>query len=161
MPWARRWRLAVKPAARELGLAVGPPARYRPARIRFAHPIVRTAGTAMRWAWPVLAALLAGCSTAPVADVLDFFSPGRIGPEKTPPFGGVCVPQPVTNPAAVPPTTAGPAPPPDSPAPAPPPAGPPPVSPPPPPATPTALSSPSGPGAALGAPAGPDLGPPR
>ena len=33
---------------------------------------------------------LAGCSTAPIADFLDFFKPGRLEPEETPPYGGVC-----------------------------------------------------------------------
>jgi hypothetical protein len=37
---------------------------------------------------------LAGCSTAPVADLMDYFSPGRIGPEATPPYGGVSAPHP-------------------------------------------------------------------
>jgi len=32
---------------------------------------------------------LAGCSTAPVADLMAYFSPGRMGPEATPPYGGV------------------------------------------------------------------------
>lgn len=39
--------------------------------------------------------LLAGCSTAPFADVMDFFSPGRIRRERVPPYGGVCAPHPV------------------------------------------------------------------
>src|SRR5262245_24551259 len=39
--------------------------------------------------------LLAGCSTAPFADVMDYFSPGRIRRERVPPYGGVCAPHPV------------------------------------------------------------------
>jgi hypothetical protein len=38
--------------------------------------------------------LLTGCSTAPVADLMDYFSPGRMGPESTPPYGGVSAPHP-------------------------------------------------------------------
>lgn len=38
--------------------------------------------------------LLTGCSTAPVADLMDYFSPGRMGPETTPPYGGVTAPHP-------------------------------------------------------------------
>ncbi len=38
--------------------------------------------------------LLAGCSTAPVADLMDYFSPGRLGSEMTPPYGGVAAPHP-------------------------------------------------------------------
>src|SRR5260370_20271490 len=37
---------------------------------------------------------LAGCSTAPVADLMDYFSPGRLGSETTPPYGGVAAPYP-------------------------------------------------------------------
>src|SRR5262249_31122937 len=37
--------------------------------------------------------LLAGCSTAPVADVMDYFKPGRIVADKSAPRGGVCGPQ--------------------------------------------------------------------
>ena len=35
----------------------------------------------------------AGCSTAPIADLLDFFSPGRIPAAAKDVSGGVCVPQ--------------------------------------------------------------------
>ena len=42
----------------------------------------------------VLFLLLAGCSTAPVADLMDYFSPGRMGTETTPPYGGVAAPHP-------------------------------------------------------------------
>jgi hypothetical protein len=42
----------------------------------------------------LLSLLLAGCSTAPVADLMDYFSPGRMGPEATPPYGGVAAPHP-------------------------------------------------------------------
>jgi hypothetical protein len=46
--------------------------------------------------------LLAGCSTAPVADFLDLLSPGRIQIGKDNPYGGVCIPQggPVGGPVA-------------------------------------------------------------
>ncbi len=36
---------------------------------------------------------LAGCSTHPVCDVLDYFVPGKMGPNKVQPYGGVCIPQ--------------------------------------------------------------------
>jgi hypothetical protein len=62
--------------------------------------------------------LLTGCSTAPIADLLDFFKPGQIGPEQAPPYGGVCGPRlegpaatgPVLPPAAVVPGTGVPGP---------------------------------------------------
>lgn len=38
---------------------------------------------------------LAGCSTAPLANFLDLVRPGRLGPEKVPPYGGVGVSRPV------------------------------------------------------------------
>jgi hypothetical protein len=41
-----------------------------------------------------LIVFVAGCSTAPVADLMDYFSPGRMGPESTPPYGGVSAPHP-------------------------------------------------------------------
>ncbi len=37
--------------------------------------------------------LLAGCSTAPLADLMDFFAPGKLGKGNTAPYGGVCIPQ--------------------------------------------------------------------
>lgn len=45
---------------------------------------------------------LAGCSTHPAGDVLDFFKPGRIYTDgKTTPYGGVCQPQgPLIGPGA-------------------------------------------------------------
>ncbi len=48
--------------------------------------------------------LLSGCSTAPLADLLDFFRPGRIPPGAQATPGGVCVPQggQVVPPTAVP-----------------------------------------------------------
>src|SRR5262249_55479 len=42
----------------------------------------------------VLFLLLAGCSTAPVADLMDYFSPGGMGRETRPPYGGVAAPHP-------------------------------------------------------------------
>jgi hypothetical protein len=52
--------------------------------------------------------LSAGCSTAPVADLLDYFSPGHLRPETTAPYGGVCVPRPVGGAVANPPGPAAP-----------------------------------------------------
>jgi hypothetical protein len=55
----------------------------------------------------VLFLLLAGCSTAPFADLMDYFHPGRIAEDKTAPRGGVCGPQqpgpPTISTAPVPP----------------------------------------------------------
>ncbi len=41
---------------------------------------------------------LAGCSTAPLADLMDFFSPGRLAAPTVAPYGGVCNPQPLIPP---------------------------------------------------------------
>jgi hypothetical protein len=41
----------------------------------------------------LLALALAGCSTHPVADLLDYTHPGRLYPNEVPPYGGVCGPQ--------------------------------------------------------------------
>jgi hypothetical protein len=38
----------------------------------------------------LLLLLMAGCSTAPVADVMDYFSPGRLDKPQVTPYGGVC-----------------------------------------------------------------------
>jgi hypothetical protein len=46
--------------------------------------------------------LLTGCSTAPCADLLDWLCPGRLPPEKTTPYGGVCLPQGVIAPCPTP-----------------------------------------------------------
>src|SRR5262245_43136483 len=81
----------------------------------------------------LLLLLVGGCSTAPIADLLDFFKPGSIGPEKNAPYGGVCVPQPLAPPAGT------------APCPVPPPPGPPaaaPVATPPPPPPPVATAPP-------------------
>jgi len=48
--------------------------------------------------WPAFFLLLTGCSTAPIADVMDFFAPGRLPAEKTTPYGGVCLPQGINAP---------------------------------------------------------------
>ena len=59
--------------------------------------------------------LIAGCSTAPIADLLDRLAPGRIEPEKAAPYGGVCQPQQTVPPVPAtavlpgPPPTGGPA----------------------------------------------------
>jgi protein TonB len=58
----------------------------------------------------VLILLTSGCSTAPIADLLDNFAPGRIEPAKAAPYGGVCQPQQLVPP--MPPTPALPGPPP-------------------------------------------------
>ncbi|HXG08290.1 MAG TPA: hypothetical protein VNK04_00725 [Gemmataceae bacterium] len=47
-----------------------------------------------------LLVLTAGCSTAPVADLLDHCKPGRIGPG--PYYGGVCAPHTLPGAAPVP-----------------------------------------------------------
>jgi hypothetical protein len=94
------------------------------------------------WGWSML--LLAGCSTAPVADLLDWCKPGRLCPDATAPYGGVCGPTPGGGAAGLPAPPAVPGPvfppggsaiaPPPSPITAPPPPGPvgQPVAPPPP-----------------------------
>jgi hypothetical protein len=46
----------------------------------------------------VLMLFLAGCSTAPVADLLDYFTPGKLDQGKVAPYGGVCGPQQVGSP---------------------------------------------------------------
>lgn len=47
---------------------------------------------------------LVGCSTAPLANFLDFFAPGRIPEGERNPFGGVCKPQgQVVGPPIIPP----------------------------------------------------------
>lgn len=40
----------------------------------------------------LLVVLAAGCSTAPLADMFDFFKPGRMDPNPAPFYGGVCQP---------------------------------------------------------------------
>ncbi|MCS6851130.1 MAG: hypothetical protein NZ700_08190 [Gemmataceae bacterium] len=47
------------------------------------------------WRWAILlVALLGGCSTAPVANFLDFVRPGRLRPGPGLPYGGVGIPHP-------------------------------------------------------------------
>jgi hypothetical protein len=48
----------------------------------------------------LLALLLVGCSTAPIADLLDHFAPGRVEAGKAAPYGGVCQPQQLVPPQA-------------------------------------------------------------
>jgi hypothetical protein len=76
----------------------------------------------MRRLMALLLLLAAGCSTAPLADVLDFVKPGRLVSNPTRIYGGVSAPnvsQPVEWPA--PALPAPPAPPPSGPFPIPPP----------------------------------------
>lgn len=55
-----------------------------------------------RVGWILLVCLLTGCSTHPVADMLDYFAPGKMGPNEVPPYGGVGIPQgAIVPPAAV------------------------------------------------------------
>ena len=44
----------------------------------------------MRHTWLLVVLLLAGCSTHPVVDVMDFFQPGKMYRNDVPPYGGVC-----------------------------------------------------------------------
>ena len=46
---------------------------------------------ARRWLFCLL--MLPGCSTHPISDVADYFCPGKVGPNKVQPYGGVCIPQ--------------------------------------------------------------------
>ena len=43
--------------------------------------------------WILLLCLLAGCSTHPLVDTLDFFKPGKLGQVTVQPYGGVNIPQ--------------------------------------------------------------------
>ena len=54
----------------------------------------------------LLLLFVTGCSTAPIADMMDFFVPGTLPAEKTNPYGGVCLPQGINAPPAA--TTAPP-----------------------------------------------------
>jgi hypothetical protein len=48
--------------------------------------------------WVLCLLMLTGCSTHPISDLEDYFHPGKIGPNKVLPYGGVCIPQgPVTG----------------------------------------------------------------
>lgn len=48
--------------------------------------------------WAVLLLVMAGCSTAPLADCLDCTCPGKFRPKAgARPFGGVCLPQSLPN----------------------------------------------------------------
>ena len=55
----------------------------------------------MRRLGSLLLLLVAGCSTRPVADVLDYCCPPHMPPPNTPSFGGVGAPQPVAVPGVV------------------------------------------------------------
>src|ERR1700722_1816282 len=53
-----------------------------------------------RHGWSLLFCVLAGCSTAPIANTLDFFCPGKMYPNTVTPYGGVAIPQgPILAPA--------------------------------------------------------------
>ena len=49
----------------------------------------------------MLLLFILGCSTAPIADTLDHFKPGKIEQGKVAPYGGVCGPQQASVPVAV------------------------------------------------------------
>jgi len=55
----------------------------------------------MRCLAGLLLLLAGGCSTAPLADVLDFACPPRMPPPNTPSYGGVAIPQSAPPPAAI------------------------------------------------------------
>ncbi len=57
----------------------------------------------------LLLVMAAGCSTAPLADALDFAFPPRVPPPGTPTYGGVGVPRPAPLPGAIIPPPALPA----------------------------------------------------
>jgi hypothetical protein len=95
-----------------LGLAgkdryrVGPGSRFFPGPD---EPIMKPIGLIL------IMLFLTGCSTAPVADLMDRFYPGQIGPEATPPYGGVSTPYPGGLVPPPGPGLAGPVPPPTPP----------------------------------------------
>lgn len=41
----------------------------------------------------VLVAVSAGCTTHPIAGLLDYYAPGRVSKNEVQPYGGVCIPQ--------------------------------------------------------------------
>jgi hypothetical protein len=68
----------------------------------------------MKRAAVLVVLLAAGCSTAPLADVLDFCFPGQLGPEQGAPFGGVVPAAPPANVTPPPPLAPPPDPPPSN-----------------------------------------------
>ncbi len=60
----------------------------------------RREGIAVR-RWAFLLLFARGCSTAPLADLADFFKPGKIDPAARPPYGGVCQPSQVAPPGGI------------------------------------------------------------
>ena len=50
-------------------------------------------GRMIRRSAPILLLFALGCSTAPLADFLDVFRPGRVREEQGAPYGGVCQPK--------------------------------------------------------------------
>jgi hypothetical protein len=150
--------MSAKPQAAKT--ALGPPAGncYIAADSLATNPGEPVPGGDMKRSAALLLLLVSGCSTAPIADLLDFFKPGCIGPEKTAPYGGVCIPQSIAPPAGIGPCVVPPPPPPGGapvaapigPPPPPPPvvAAPPPVAPPPVAAAPPPVAPTPGPEAA-------------
>lgn len=49
-----------------------------------------------------LLCFVAGCSTRPMLDLFDTFKPGKLGPNKVQPYGGVAIPQGPIVPAGLP-----------------------------------------------------------
>jgi hypothetical protein len=47
----------------------------------------------MRHLWLLAAVFLAGCSTHPIANIQDYFRPGKMYPNEVEPYGGVCIQQ--------------------------------------------------------------------
>jgi hypothetical protein len=60
-----------------------------------------------RWWWSLLIGVCTGCSTHPLVDFCDLVQPGKMGPNKVTPYGGVGIPQgaivPATGPIDPPP----------------------------------------------------------
>jgi hypothetical protein len=53
-----------------------------------------------RQGWLLLLCFVSGCSTHPIADLCDYFKPGKMGPNLVQPYGGVAIPQgPIVPPA--------------------------------------------------------------
>jgi hypothetical protein len=60
--------------------------------------------------WAILMLLCCGCSTSPIADMCDYFCPGKIKDGAVAPYGGVCNPTPgVVTPGPIAPLPGAPA----------------------------------------------------